>query len=449
MHHAAMFRRKSNGSCALGTTCCDTGLSDSQGCDVGECFVPNCSEEFPGGACPTGLVCAGGACSNPPCSSAYPQGSCGPNLTCDGGVCVFKHLAVMRPRRDFAGMDCVALREVVRIMFAVMPSPTRHVPLEPLSGWRMHNASLQSRLSGGACGAGEVCVGGVCIDQPCSTAYPSGVCAAGYTRVAGACVPGACSAEAPTGSCSGSDAGRICVEGVCRDYVCSEFFPTGPCDGGEICDASSGTPACIVPACSPEYIGGACAGENEICIGGVCTLPPCSENVLNGQCPPSQICCDEALVAGIGCGLGTCTLADCSAENPDGRCGAGEICCNEDYLAQGLCSNLGTCLGTPCSDAFPYGTVRVPVKGRSWSRAHVLNPVLIRHAMDGVQAVLIASTAVARLRALETPIAMESVMPMSLRPTQSIVMATVLPITSTAIRTTMVFPIPPRPVISI
>ena len=94
--------------------------------------------------------------------------------------------------------------------------------------------------------------------------------------------------------------------------------------------------ACIVPACSPEYIGGACAGENEICIGGVCTLPPCSENVLNGQCPPSQICCDEALVAGIGCSLEVVRLADCSAENPDGRCGAGEICCNEAYIAQGL-----------------------------------------------------------------------------------------------------------------
>ena len=44
---------------------------------------------------------------------------------------MFKHLAAMGLPRDFVRMDCVASREVVRITFAVMPSPTRHVPLEP------------------------------------------------------------------------------------------------------------------------------------------------------------------------------------------------------------------------------------------------------------------------------------------------------------------------------
>ena len=345
-----------NGSCALGTTCCDNGLSDSQGCDVGECFVPDCSAEFPGGACPTGLVCAGGECSTPPCSSTYPQGSCGPNLACDSGVCIQAACSNEAPQ-GYCEDSLRCIEGSCQQYICSDAFPNAPCPVGTLcQDGSCITPACSSVYPGGACGAGEICVGGVCIDQPCSTAYPSGVCAPGYTCMAGACIPGACSAEAPTGSCSGNDAGRICLEGVCRDYVCSEYFPTGPCDGGQICDASSGTPSCIVPACSSEYIGGSCPEENEICIGGVCILPPCSENVLNGQCPPSQLCCDEDLAASNGCTLGSCTLADCGIDNLNGRCEAGEICCNEIYQAQGLCGVLGTCLGTPCSDAFPYGS---------------------------------------------------------------------------------------------
>ena len=87
--------------------------------------------------------------------------------------------------QDFEDDRC--MREVVRIMFAVMPSPTRLSRWNPLSGWRMHNASLQSRLSGG-CLRRWRSLCGRCLHRPALFNRLPQWCMCGRLYLCGGCV---------------------------------------------------------------------------------------------------------------------------------------------------------------------------------------------------------------------------------------------------------------------
>jgi Notch-like protein len=123
------------------------------------------------------------------------------------------------------------------------------------------------------CGAGEQCVGGTCVANPCTGV----TCGGGEYCVGGDCVGGCSDVDCPTGqrcrlgACETDPCGHPCGFG----FVCNETTntcendpcPGVTCPGGEACNPQNGT--CHRDPC----LGVTCPDPDEVCREGTCDLP--------------------------------------------------------------------------------------------------------------------------------------------------------------------------------
>jgi formylglycine-generating enzyme required for sulfatase activity len=198
------------------------------------------------------------------------------------------------------------------------------------------------KLSGVACGSGDVCVEGVC--KSCGNGNCEG--ARGET---------ACNCPEDCGDpCLNRDCGTDGCGGVC-----------GTCGGKTYCDT-------LVGLCKPKCGDGTCKGTDGeskcTCIadcGDPCLNKECGNNGCGGvcgTCPADMYCSNSTYKCVLRCGNGTCeasageTKCTCPADcgdpckskncGPDGCGGQCGACAPEDY-----CTGAGLC-EPRCGDGF-------------------------------------------------------------------------------------------------
>lgn len=233
------------------------------------------------------------------------------------------------------------------------------------------------------CGAGEVCNAGTC--EPCADCVcaTNADCAEGQTcnLATGECVDTACVPK-----------GDLCVQEVCDAEGCTDV----PCDLGCAPGTTQAGCECVVSTCESSAdcegapcVDGAClpcgsdadCGEGEICLdSGACSAATrcgddsdcgaeeqcTNDGVCEGrpQCTLDRNCDDNELCIG-----GQCVLApECSAdaECPDGfECVGGncfeELCRGPEDCERGLICDAGECVEPPivttCFVATPGGLI--------------------------------------------------------------------------------------------
>ncbi|HET9598122.1 MAG TPA: hypothetical protein VFP65_21215, partial [Anaeromyxobacteraceae bacterium] len=194
------------GSCNSETTRCPNGFTCTSVVS-GTCQPLPC----PTSACPAGKVCQAGACVDP-CAGV----TCGPGSSCSGGTCVAGGCAVTGCA-DPAAPVCLAGRCVADPCAGLLCARGTFCRL----GDCVRSCSYVSCASGQhcdvdgfcqpdcspACGAGQTCVQGACVADPCAGVQ----CGAAQECHAGACVDAGCShVTCPEGACQGGQ----CFGGV-------------------------------------------------------------------------------------------------------------------------------------------------------------------------------------------------------------------------------------------
>ncbi len=289
--------------CVGGTYQCVGGqVSQPEICD---CKDNNCNSQVDeGNLCGPGATCLGGSycqCALPcdpgefPCPEGY---HCSDPTAPPAGFCV---------RNKCFGVDC-------------QPTPTGAATVcvdgtcVPACDLANCGAALVCRPSDGQCvqdncngfpercSAGQFCVDGTCIDDPCRNVSCS---APEY------CVGGSCAR-----SCAGivCPAEQLCVMGACQPSLCAGVFcpmyrvcdpGTGAClqdqclgspncPSGQACDPLTG--GCVQDPC----LGVHCPGSDEVCRNGSCYDP--------GQLtPPDDTTRTHVSAAGSGCACQTGT----------------------------------------------------------------------------------------------------------------------------------------------
>ncbi len=291
-----------NAPCAVSGTVCGKPANGESCADGGNpavacCYVPNCSNTYPGGACPAGQYCSGGHCVAYPCSATNPTGACPASQVCENGSC---QLAKCSNTAQDGTCYCSDITEQSICMSNVTgfgckwqngkciddPDSVDSMSCsggscQPyLCGANFPNAPCSE--SGAVCGklvdsTKESCennrgdgVNSNCCFKPwCSSTYPSGQCQSGYVCSNGTCMQLPCSAGNPTGACG---AGQYCNAGVCTRYACSDEHPTGTCAAGKVCEKDNGAAhySCSSPDCSASYPYGECHAAGTICVAGTC-----------------------------------------------------------------------------------------------------------------------------------------------------------------------------------
>ncbi|MED5465233.1 MAG: hypothetical protein VX699_11290 [Myxococcota bacterium] len=285
-----------DGVCTVGTVCCNAGFAGGQGCTLGQCFVPGCSSEFPGGRCGASQVCVGGSCISAPCSEEFPQGTCGVNYVCNAGQCSRADCSIGAPQGACPeGQRCVEGGCTVVQCGAAFPN--------------------------GPCPPGEVCdASGAtpqCLTPECSVEAPGGACPGQEVCSNGACVLPGCSAEVLTGQCP---ANQVCEAGVCQLRPCAVDVLDGECRAGEICCdndwvangvcTSGELGSCKQTECSSQFPYGHCADVSQVCVshnGTTQCADLCSASALSGWCP-----------SGFACVSGACALSCVGDDDCDG-----------------------------------------------------------------------------------------------------------------------------------
>ncbi len=239
------------------------------------------------------------------------------------------------------------------------------------------------------CASGQTYCGGACVDtstNPANCGQCGTSCGAGLL-----CVNGLCSAQCPgtevtcgdvcasletdrmhCGSCGNACAqGQVCSAGVCT-VVCGPTYVS--CEAPQDSGASGGPDRwCIDPLTDERNCGGcgnACP-QGNLCVAGTCTpMCPPVQTLCGGQCVSVQTdpqnCggCGTACPAGQGCVGGTCTGGACGTGTTlcgsacvdttmdIAHCGAcGHACPADNYCAMGTCTitcipSLTVCAGS-------------------------------------------------------------------------------------------------------
>jgi len=376
----------------LGCTCGDgacEGLEDCESCPAdcgcaadalclsGSCCTPDCADKTCGGdgcggacgtctgdqdACVDGLCACQPACAGLECGPDGCGGSCGPcddgisctEDACDDGLCV----APIGLYFCLINGDCV-------------PSGAENLddPCEKCKP-ALDQEAWTPREDGVPCGVTATCWQGACcngaancVGQDCGDDGCGWVC--------GACGPnevcddaGLCACDAGSTACDGAccEPGQVCHVGACCFPACGGKNcgddgcggSCGVCAGDlEICDGGLCTcqPACDGLVCGPDGCGGACGaciGAQEICDGGACVCQPdcggknCGPDGCGGLCGACGV--NEACT-----GDGVCECAAGGAACEGGCCAGGEIC-----FAGGCCTP--NCAGKECGDDTCGGT---------------------------------------------------------------------------------------------
>ena len=211
-------------------------------CTHCQCALPCASGEFP---CPAGRVCVDNFCLVDTCFGV----TCAPLPSGDATEC-----------RDG---DCVRACDGV----TCGPGLVCH---GPAGECRPDDCTTFPER----CGAGEQCVAGACIANPCAGV----TCGSDEYCVAGDCIGGCSDVTCPTGqrcrlgACETDPCGAACPFGfVCHeaDGVCvNDPCPGVDCPQGEACNPQNGQ--CHQDPC----LGVTCPDADEVCREGTCDLPP-------------------------------------------------------------------------------------------------------------------------------------------------------------------------------
>ncbi len=245
-----------NGYCPNGQTCVG-GTCINEG-DI-------CSTQNPNGACPVGQACVNGTCQTQPCSEDYPDGSCPEGEYCSriysGGEytveCKPLDCSIENPTgsclngqvcvNGICGQDSCAgtcgPREICEFG-QCNPDPFFCSPESP-RGW---------------CPNGQSCIDGSCKTptvSPCDNIQ----CDSGKQCLViggnGICTDlgDICSQSNQAGLCND---GEVCVGGVCVDDISEQC--NGGCSEGKVCNTSTGL--CVDNPC----VGITCSDVNSMCV---------------------------------------------------------------------------------------------------------------------------------------------------------------------------------------
>ncbi|MBX7194084.1 MAG: hypothetical protein K1X94_18670 [Sandaracinaceae bacterium] len=220
------------GGCSDGFTCSAGGYCTESACamrtepcpDGTICRAGACVEPCEGVTCPHGQICAGGACLDP-C-----QGVVCPAMQ----VCIANQpgaLTLCGPACTCLDLPSSTLCATGTVCDARMGSPTSGLCVEP-------------GCETATCEAGQVCVGGSCVD-----ACAGVTCPLGQRCELGACIADRCAAV----TCG---TGSVCHEGMCVD----------PCDLA-MCDVGE---RCVSGTCEADPCFGVDCGADAHCVEGAC-----------------------------------------------------------------------------------------------------------------------------------------------------------------------------------
>jgi hypothetical protein len=380
--------------CLAGTTSCASGSS--------VCVDDPGAPEPNGTSCGTDLVCNGGVCNactqneactpsvcntgSIACSSGTPvcvdtgdvaNGTgCGTDQVCNGGACVactvnalcfdnpdpcltgltscatgapvcFDDVASAEPNGTACGADQVCNGGVCQGCVAGgscsdNPNPCLEGTFSCASGTQECVDTTTPRTNGTTCGPDLVCNGGSCVGCVAGGVCDanSSLCLTGtYSCASGtrSCVdnPGA---PEPNGTTCGTD--LVCNGGACSACSAGDACATNPhpCLTG-ITSCASGGSVCVDNPLLPEDDGTSC-GTDLVCNGGAC-----QGCVAELPCADSDPC-HTALTS---CATGTQTCVATTTNEPNGTvCGADQVCNG------GACSACSA--GDACTDSDPCHT---------------------------------------------------------------------------------------------
>jgi hypothetical protein len=222
------------------------------------------------------------------------------------------------------------------------------------------------------CGS-NLCVDGVCCDQPCSGTCEA--CAGKKTGGSdGVCAPikdgddpdGECNPDGTPcgtdGACNGARACRRAPAGKSCGTACSgNALVTSSCDGNGACAGSTTTSGCGLFSCSGSACLNTCSGPSQCVSTAYCSGTSCAQKKgLGSTCSGTTECASGYCVDGVCCGdacSGTCTA--CNVGGHAGTCwpvGAGTAdpaCPNQGSSS---CGTDGTCDGSGGCRKYPGGT---------------------------------------------------------------------------------------------
>jgi hypothetical protein len=245
---------------------CDPGSV----CYSGECVQPCKNDEFP---CPSGRTCMAG----PDLGARQPCGSPGVDeCYCVPSICV--------------GVECETgslCREHDGACHSLCENVTCGANQECRFGQCVDCSVI-------GCPSGQLCAGGVCVDDPCAGKE----CPAGQNCVAGECV----------GSCeNGCGAGHICRDGQCVEDPCASVV----CSGVQVCSPETGecvANPCTGVSCAP---GSVCSTKTGQCGTDPCLTTSCSDCQscvadlynMSASCEWNDVCTSTKLASVGGCAV--------------------------------------------------------------------------------------------------------------------------------------------------
>jgi hypothetical protein len=235
-----------------------------------------------------------------------------------------------------------------------------------------HDPVRDGTPCGSGCGSGNVCVSGVCGENPCAGCVDDGNQCTDYCDYE----TGVCNVPRRGDSCRGeAHDGRCSADGVC--VVCEEF----DCDDGDLCtrDRCSDSSGCVnepldcwdgedrCAECDPETgecidalaEGNHCVANRELGIDGEYLLGFCESGRCTGQ--PCDVVSEE---------IYACPVKDAtdSMEPWDVSWLERAICCpwsTDVSYPRGYCTTHGNCMAARCLVVCPehYATCRFEQNG--------------------------------------------------------------------------------------
>jgi hypothetical protein len=319
--------------CVDGVCCASSSCALCQTCATGSCANVGAGVHEPHDGCApnppcgnTGNCNGGGACEQASTNVACGTGSCmsstfTPVSHCTGtGTCATPSTSSCSPYvcgTNACKVTCALDADCVPPFTCQGAGASRSCAL---------------KANGLACGAGNQCISGNCVDGVCCGSPSCPACQACNLSGTGACAP--------------LPAGTAAPASFCTDHGASMCSTDGKCDGAGNCEKYPNNTPCAPPVCSTGAfsltLAGACSGGTCVAGSQTCNGFKCTGGT---SCPTTCATDTDCDTSGYYCSGGSCVpkIGQGGACTADDQCGGTTKCVDNVCCGSSTCGSCQAC----------------------------------------------------------------------------------------------------------